>query len=146
MLPSQPHSFPGSPARRAALATLVALALASAACETTRNLVPDQSPTVTLTSGPIDTVSVRQSWLVDIAWIGTDPDGTIDHYEYALDPPGLKQARLSLAETTWVKTNDNHVVARFRASHPDSLGHGATASEFHVFVLRAVDNRGGMSH
>jgi hypothetical protein len=135
------------PTRYAALRllSLAALALALAACETTRNLMPDQPPTVTLTSGPIDTVSAPQSWLVDIAWTGNDPDGRIDHYEYAIDPPTLKRARLSLAETTWVKTTETHVVARFHASHPDSLGPGATASEFHTFVLRAVDDRGGMS-
>ena len=128
-----------------ALSALCVLALSLAACDTTRNLMPDQPPTVTLTSGPIDTVSAPQSWLVDISWVGSDPDGRIDHYEYALDPPGLKQARFAQAETAWVKTTDHHVVARFHASHPDSLGPGATAPEFHVFVLRAVDDRGGIS-
>ena len=123
----------------------IALALALAACEKTVPFVPDQPPTVTLTSGPIDTVSAPQSWLVDIAWTASDPDGRIDHFEYAIDPPPLKRARLALAETSWVTTHENHVVARFRASHPDTLAPGATASEFHVFVLRAVDNRGGMS-
>src|SRR5262249_59162909 len=75
----------------------------------------------------------------------TDRDGFIDHYEYAIDPPTLKRAMLAQAETTWVSTRENHVVARFHASHPDSLGPGATASQFHVFVLRAVDNRLGVS-
>src|SRR5262252_8603500 len=147
MIASQHSSLPGSRARRPALlASLVVLALACVACETTRNLVPAQPPTVTLTSGPIDTTSAPQSWLVDIAWTATDPDGRIDHSEYAIDPPSLKQARLAAAETTWVSTHDSHVVARFHASHPDSLGaRGATASEFHVFVLRAVDDRGGVS-
>jgi len=129
--------------RLAALALPIALALAVAACETIRvNPVPDQPPTVTLTSGPIDTVSAPQSWLVDIAWVATDPDGQIDHVEYAIDPPHLKQAMAAHAETAWVQTHENHVVARFHASHPDSMGPGATASEFHVFVLRAVDDRG----
>jgi hypothetical protein len=123
----------------------IALALAMAACDTTRSFVPDQPPTVTLTSGPIDTVSAPQSWLVDIAWTATDPDGRVDHFEYAIDPPTHKRVRMAMAETTWVTTRENHVAARFRASHPDTLAPGATASDFHVFVLRAVDDRGGIS-
>src|SRR5262245_18412748 len=131
----------------ASLATLSLLALVLAACESGHGLsmTPNEPPTVTLTSGPVDTVSAPQSWLVDIAWTATDPDGHVDHVEYAIDPPHQKQALLANAETTWVQTQQNHVVARFSASHPDAKGPGATASEFHVFVLRAVDDRGGVS-
>src|SRR5262249_10874779 len=109
-------------------ALVLALALACTACDSDHHLMPDQPPTVTLTSGPVDTVSAPQSWLVDIAWVGNDPDGRIDHYEYAVDPPSLKQARFAQAETVWVSTKETHVVAHFHASHPDSLGVGATAS------------------
>jgi len=134
---------------RATLAPGFALALTLACTACDRNhrpfLAPDQPPTVTLTSGPVDTLSAPQAWLVDIAWTATDPDGAIDHFEYAVDPPTLKQASLALAETAWVATRENHVVAHFHASHPDTLGPGATASQFHVFVLRAVDDRGGIS-
>ena len=125
------------------LIVLAAVGLSLAACETI--VVPNRPPTVTLTSGPIDTVSAPQSWLVDIAWVGTDPDGRIDHYEYAIDPPPIRRVTFAHAETAWVRTQETHVVARFRASHADSLGPGATASEFHVFVLRAVDNHGRTS-
>jgi hypothetical protein len=140
------------PARRRPVAVAIraglglALALACGACDThSRRFFPNQPPTLTLTSGPVDTLSAPQSWLVDIAWTATDPDGVIDHFEYAVDPPTLKQATLAQAETTWVTTRETHVVAHFHAAHPDSLGPGATASEFHVFALRAVDNRGGRS-
>src|SRR5262245_9355500 len=78
-------------------------------------------------------------------WSGYDPDGRSDHYEYAIDPRSSGPARAAAAETTWVRTTANHVVARFHAANPDSLGAGATASEFHVFVLRALDARGGIS-
>ena len=137
----RPHRF------AALLLALAALALSVFACDSTHglNVVPDQPPTVTLTSGPIDTVSAPQSWLVDIAWTASDPDGRIDHFEYAIDPPTLQKARMAMAETAWVQTKETHVVAHFRASHPDSLGPGATASDFHVFVLRAVDDRGTRS-
>jgi hypothetical protein len=139
----RPHHSAAAP-----LLALAALALSLAACDSTHglNLAPDQPPTVTLTSGPIDTVSAPQSWLVDITWTASDPDGRVDHFEYAIDPPTLQRARMAMAETAWVQTKETHVVAHFRASHPDSLGRpGATASDFHVFVLRAVDDRGGRS-
>src|SRR5215472_16146877 len=138
------HSYRSAAALLLALAALTA---SLAACDSKHgmSLAPDEPPTVTLTSGPVDTTTVPGSWLVDIQWTGTDPDGLIDHDEYAIDPPTLKQARFAQAETAWVKTTDHHVIAHFRASHPDSLGPGATAPQFHVFVLRAVDNRGGIS-
>jgi len=138
------HRSPRPHRLAARLLAAAALVLSLAGCETTI-LVPDQRPTVTLTSGPIDTVSAPQSWLVDIAWVGSDPGGRIDHYEYAIDPPPLRRVTFAHAETAWVQTRETHVVARFRASHADSLGPGATASEFHVFVLRAVDNHGRTS-
>ena len=131
-----------SRARSASLVVVLgALACASCSNKTLSGLVPDEPPTVTLTSGPVDTVSAPQSWLVDISWVGSDPDGHIDHYEYAIDPPTAKQARFAQAETAWVATHETHVVAHFHASHPDGYGPGATASEFHVFVLRAIDDR-----
>jgi hypothetical protein len=135
---------PPRASRAAALATL-ALCLGVAGCGSSSSFAPDQPPTLTLTSGPVDTASSPQSWLVTIAWTASDPDGRIDHFEYALDPPSLKTARMALAETSWVRTTATSVTARFRAAHADSLGLGATASDFHVFVLRAFDNRGGIS-
>jgi hypothetical protein len=141
----RPHRFTAP--RLLALLALVALTASLAACESSHglNLVPDQPPTVTITSGPIDTVSAPQSWLVDIHWDASDPDGRIDHFEYAIDPPTQKRARMAMAETAWVRTQEYHVVARFRATRRDSVVPGATASDFHIFVLRAVDDRGGIS-
>src|SRR5215467_9696520 len=100
------------------IASLSVLAVSGAVCQGPHgvSLAPDQPPMVVITSGPIDTVSAPQSWLIDIQWSGTDPDGQIDHYEYAIDPPAAKAVRLAQAETAWVSTKANHVVARFRAS------------------------------
>ena len=100
---------------------------------------------MTLTSGPVDTVSAPQNWLVEIAWTASDPDGHVDYFEYATDPPSLKRTLFAAADTEWVRTRERSATIRFRASRPDSLGWGATASESHVFVLRAVDDRGAAS-
>jgi len=100
-------------------------------------------PTLTLTSGPVDTLSSPQNWLVDIAWIASDPDGVIDHFEYAVDPPTPVQVAAG-QETTWVRTTRNEETVFFRASVPDSIRGTAppTASDFHIFVIRAVDDDG----
>src|SRR5262249_41990541 len=70
---------------------------------------------------------------------GYDPDGRIDHYEYAIDP--------TATDTVWIKTVRNGEIVFFRASQPDSIkgGSAPTASDFHVFVLKAVDNDGAES-
>ena len=86
-------------APRAFIPAALALILAVSGCGNSSSFVPDQPPTLTLTSGPVDTVSSPQSWLVTISWTANDPDGHIDHFEYALDPPPLKTARMALAET-----------------------------------------------
>ena len=124
---------------------LVAATLAVSGCAQTPTLVPNQSPTITLTSGPVDTVSAPQTWIVDIAWTANDPDGSIDRFDYAIDPPTHRQAFANRAETTWIATRETQVTVRFRAATPDTIGPGATASDFHTFVLRAVDNDGGFS-
>src|SRR5262249_34030155 len=115
-------------------ALVLALALACTACDSDHHLMADQPPTVTLTSGPVDTVSAPQSWLVDIAWTASDPDGRIDHFEYAVDPPTLKQARFALAETSWVQTRENHLVAHFQALPRDGRQPASTASGHPPFV------------
>lgn len=45
----------------------------------------NEPPTVELTTAPLQGQVV--SYSIDIGWEGTDPDGVIDRYEYAVDPP-----------------------------------------------------------
>lgn len=106
---------------------------------------PNTPPSVTLTSGPVDTLTDSLSWIVDIAWTANDPDGRVDHFEYTVDPPTMKQAALAQSETLWVSTTENRVTIRFRASRANTLGPGGTSNDFHVFALRAFDDRGGVS-
>ena len=107
-------------------------------------LAPNLPPTLTLTSGPIDTSATNPvSWSVAITWDARDPDGTVDHVSYAVDPPTAPEAAAG-RDTVWVGTKEHEVVARFRASTPDPGGPG-TAKDFHVFVARAWDNSGAAS-
>ena len=146
--PARPHGARRPPAASALVFVVLAavvLAITSGCSKSPQSLVPNQSPTITLTSGPVDTVTTPLSWLVEIAWTASDPDGSIDRFEYAVDPPNRRQALTANAETAWVATRETRVTVRFRASSPDSAGPGATASDFHTFVLRAVDDDGAIS-
>jgi hypothetical protein len=127
------------------LFALIALALSLAACETISVARLDQPPTVTLTSGPIDTASTPQAWNVRIEWTASDPDGAIDHFEYTVDPPTHKRAMFAAEETVWVSTREQGVTVHFTATRRDTAAVGATSRTFHVFALRAIDDRGGVS-
>lgn len=130
---------------RLPIASLILATLAIGCSRGGLLFAPNQPPTLELTSGPIDTSSAHPvAWSVPIAWDARDPDGTIDRVSYAVDPPTAPQAAAG-AETVWVNTKANSVVARFRAATLDSLGANTTASDFHVFVARAWDNSGGAS-
>jgi hypothetical protein len=127
------------------MASLLLATLASGCGRDGWSLAPNQRPTLTLTSGPIDTSSAHPvAWSVPIAWEARDPDGTITHVSYAVDPPTPAQVAAG-AETAWVNTKASSVVVRFRATTVDSLAPNTTASDFHVFVARAWDNSDGAS-
>jgi len=124
--------------------SLLAVAFAAGCGKSGMVLAPNEPPTLTLTSGPIDTSATNPvSWSVAITWDARDPDGTVDHVSYAVDPPSAPEAAAG-QDTVWVGTKANQVVARFRASTPDPGGPG-TAKDFHVFVARAWDNSGAAS-
>lgn len=106
----------------------------------------NQRPSVNLTQAPIQADSTRYFYAYRINWSGFDSDGRIDHYEYAIDPPSAPQVALG-QDTVWVRTTKNEEIVFFRASRPDSIIAPARplATDFHIFVLRAVDDAGAYS-
>ncbi len=132
--------------RTAALALLAggvcALALSMAGCSRRRivlPIVPNQPPEVVLTQAPA--VSDRPYFYAyTIFWTGYDPDGRVDHYLYAIDPPTEANA-----ETSWVSLTGNRQTFLFRSDDSESLGTRTNPGGFHVFVMKAVDDRGAMS-
>ena len=106
---------------------------------------PNLSPTVRLTSGPVDTNEVCHPrpgiscYSLLIRWVGYDPDGRIAYYAYAVDPPDQ-------GDTTWIQTREKEKRFVFEvergSSRPDSL---TLLRGYHVIVVRAVDNHGASS-
>ena len=136
--PASPGSRPG-PARIAllVLASLVLALAAGCGRELRDTLAPNQRPTVRLTYAPVDTTQ-REFYVYRMYWTGFDADGRVVRYEYAVDPPGDAGA-----DTQWVGTTQHEQTFTFTASRPESLDRArSTSLGFHVFVIRAVDNRG----
>jgi hypothetical protein len=119
------------------LAALISLAVFGCSKKAgLHSLIPNRRPTVVLTSGPIfasDTVSFS----IVLRWSADDPDGRVDHFEYALDPKDN--------DTLWVRTIENKLEERFSSRNPlppGKLGTDRLSVQTHTFVIKAVDNQG----
>ena len=132
--------FPRTGWLAGALIVLAALGLAGCTQKGGGQLFPNQRPTVELTNAPVKADrSNPYFYAYRINWSGNDPDGRIDHYEYCVDP--------TPTDSVWVTTKKNEEIIFFRASQPDSIigSNPPTATDFHVFVIKAVDDDGAES-
>jgi hypothetical protein len=132
--------------RAAELAAALSLVLAAAGlsgCASDKlvgNLVPNRRPSVEFTNAPVVRDSLNAYFYAyKINWSGNDPDGRIDHYLYAVDPRP--------ADTVWIRTERNEETVFFRASQPDPVRgtNPPTASDPHIFLIKAIDDEGAQS-
>ncbi len=114
-------------------------------------LFANKPPSVELTNAPVaPDRSNPYFYAYRVNWSGEDPDGRVDHYEYAIDPPNVvvyDTTKCNNGDTCWVSTQRNEEIVFFRASVPDSIRgtEPPTASDYHVFVIKAVDDDGAAS-
>jgi hypothetical protein len=99
----------------------------------------NEPPTVRLSQAPVDT-SGRYFYAYRMNWVGFDPDGRVDYYLIAVDPNNV-----SVVDTSWSRTTKNEQIINFKASTPDTAQNMFQSIDYHVFAIRAVDNRGEMS-
>ena len=131
-----------------ALASLGAAGLTGCSEKVTGSLIANQPPSVELTSAPVSPDrSNPYFYAYRVNWSGNDPDGRVDHYEYAIDPPAVivrDTSKCNDGDTCWITTARNEEILFFRATQPDSIRgtNPPTASDYHTFVIRAVDNNG----
>ncbi len=102
-------------------------------------LLENQRPTVTMTHAPSATGSPA-FYAYEIRWTGSDPDGSVDHYVYCVDPPTPARA-----DTPWISTTANRQLFTFACNDPDSAGTRARPGGYHVVAIKAVDDRGACS-
>ncbi len=124
---------------RSARGLLLALlaALSSGCSRPMSALTPDQCPSIQLAGVP-ERGEGSQSVTYRIRWQGADLDGSVSHFEYALDPPSQAQAAAG-RETTWVRTDSREYTLEIRGTSAP-LDKKAVR-EFHTFVVRAVNVR-----
>jgi hypothetical protein len=126
--------------RRLAMLAMVAAGLASTwACDKpVQLLAPNQRPVVRITGAPLDSTQ-RNYYVITLDWIGFDPDGRVDHFLLAFDPPTVAGT-----DTAWETTTDHSRTRSFPCPLPDRPD-SMRSSDFHVFVVKAVDNLGAVS-
>jgi hypothetical protein len=123
------------------MAGALAAAMAVTGCSSKtmqKMFVPNQPPTVRLTSAPYDTAG-RYFYAYKLNWIGNDPDGRVEYFLYAIDPP------FDGSPITWTKTTKNEQIIFFSSKTPDPLDSLVKAVTYHTFAIRAVDNSGDSS-
>src|SRR5262249_43504986 len=125
-----------------AAALLLGVALAGCGKKSVvSTFIPNQPPTVTLTAFPIDTTT-SYSYVVRANWVGYDPDGKVDYFQFTILDAGASIDTIK----TWQTTTRNEQTFFFRSRDPDSIVVGATTlSDYHTFVIRAIDNQGAAS-
>ena len=113
--------------RTLAASTLMALAFIGAGCGKEGTLSPNRAPeTIVFVAGDLDTVR----HIVRLAWFGTDPDGSIDRYEFKwIYEDG--QAPAGYDSSAWFTT------ARTESTFAVWTPNGASMP---TFVVRAVDD------
>ncbi len=125
------------------LVVLVAAAAALAGCGKSMvgSLVQPLRPTVEITFSPIQQDSV--SYTVRINWSGSDADGQVVGFQYAVDPPASPTPG---NDTVWVDTRASEVTLLFPSTQPrrplPPVQSIVPSSDYHTFVVRAIDNEG----
>jgi len=113
------------------------------------NIVPE----VRLTAAPVST-SDQYFYAFRMNWVGYDPDGRIDYFVYAVDPPAPDEPSAKAfgpdlvppvePDSVWQRTPKNEEILFFRASQPDTTTL-IRAHDYHTFAIAAVDNDGAIS-
>ncbi|MEP7028368.1 MAG: hypothetical protein ABI960_07225 [Candidatus Eisenbacteria bacterium] len=126
--------------RSSLAALLVALLAAGCARSPVSIALPNLLPVVQLTAAPRP--GGETTFQVHLSWSAFDPDGQVERFVYAVDPPVG-------GDTTWTTTVEHELTLTLPATIPaDPLappGQRVLARDTHTFVLRAVDNLDGRS-
>jgi len=121
----------------ATAAAAMLAALVGGGCSTHATLAPDRPPTVQLTHEALPGTETLQRHRM--SWVGTDPDGDLDHYVYAVDPESPNQV-----DASWTSTREVEHILSLPAAVTTASG-ATRRPPPHLFVVRAVDRHGAMS-
>ena len=112
----------------------------------------NEPPTVRLTGGPPE--GDTTSYYIKFSWMGNDPDGTVESYEYVMcdgSPGGFDPADTTGLDA-WTKIHCTDSTFAFSASENGeevTVGSGRYSSycrTVHTYFIRAVDDKGARSN
>lgn len=140
--------IPAMAARRAVLAVIALVALVGAGCsqKLVTELIPNQPPQVQFSTAPaIRDTSTSYFYAYRMQWVGYDPDGRVDHFLFAVDPPNPNV--YTPGDTFWKATAKNESLFFFTAdsSYDPVDPRDPRAEAPHVLSIFAVDNQGMLS-
>ncbi|NNF07803.1 MAG: hypothetical protein HKN21_13650 [Candidatus Eisenbacteria bacterium] len=119
--------------RRVGYCSLLLIALLwSCRRENPSNFDPNLPPETFISGAPAE--STLAFYQVQLYWNGVDPDGIIDHFEYAVTDSNLTPGELTPDFSGYFSTNRTDSLFKLTANNPQILGHR--------FYVRAVDNEG----
>lgn len=117
--------------------------IAATGCSKNKVMNPkaNERPTIELTRAPYNE-STRFEYSYRMNWLGYDPDGRVAYYRYAIDPPAATPQDPE-PDTLWTDTDKSERLINFSATEIDDSKPGVHgASDFHTFVVKAIDNGG----
>jgi hypothetical protein len=112
----------------------------------------NEPPTVRLTGGPPE--GDTTSYYIKFSWMGNDPDGTVENYEYVMcdgSPGGFDPADTTGLDA-WTRIHCTDSTFAFSASENGeevAVGgdrHSSYCRKVHTFFIRAVDDKGARSN
>jgi hypothetical protein len=135
-----------SPGRTKSIALSLTILVASlglgCGSELRDKLAPNQAPEVHLTT-PLAVSTDQQAVAYAMSWKAEDRDGRVDHYLYAIDPASVDRVDESWTMTRLASAN-LHFARRTELGRAAPVS-GRPRADFHVFAVRAVDDRGAQS-
>ena len=116
-----------------------------AGCAKTRDVfAPNMAPEVRLTAAPVASTDLA-FYATRMNWVGYDPDGRVDYFLFALDPPDPGDPPGDgQPDSIWQRTSKNEEILFFKATSPDSVVMNRSI-DYHTFAIAAVDNQGKVS-
>jgi hypothetical protein len=100
--------------------------------ERTGHRIENVRPEVRITAGAATPDTAGIDYKVEFHWLGSDNDGVILRFEYAVDD--------TTTEDAWQDTTGFSALLKFKASHHHPYAPADTFSDWHTFYIRAVDN------
>lgn len=94
--------------------------------------VTNTRPSVSITAGAATSDSSGTDYKVTFQWRGSDDDGVVLRFEYAVDD--------TTTERAWEDTTGFSTLLKFRATHPSRQDSVRSFSDWHTFYIRAIDN------